>query len=127
MANVKKNKLDKATILKLAGLLPANNDFSIDFVPPLYDEIDEQFRPIFVLRPWTQSQVKEISKFYVNGDKDDEDYMMKKVAPQIVNWLNFINISTGEEIPFDGNIDIIPQKCLVQVISELLRISGLNA
>ena len=122
----RKNKLDQKTLLRLAGLLPANSDFTVNFTPDLYKNIEEEFRPSFTLKPWTQSQVKEISKFYLKGDKEDENYMMKKVSTQIVGWSNFINISTGEEIPFDGNVDIIPQKCMIQIISELLRISGLT-
>lgn len=121
-------KFTKDTISKLAGLLPSNNDFTIDFTPDIFDEVDKQYRPIFVLSPWSNKQVKEIAKHMTaNEESSNDEYIMSMVRPQIVDWRNYTTCD-GKTIPHgESAIASIPQRCLVCIIQELLRISGLSS
>lgn len=118
-------KMDAETVRKLCGLLPVNNDFTINFTPKCFDDIDEEFRPIFTLKPFTQKEVKEIS--VKMSQKVDQDFILQQVKTKIVDWSNLINISTQEDVPFDINIiETFPTKIINELVGELLRISGLS-
>jgi catalase len=117
--------MDAEMVRKLAGLLPVTNDFTINFTPKCFDEIDQDFRPVFTLKPFTQKEVKEIAAKMAN--KVDQDFIMEQVKTKIVSWSNLINISTQEDVQFDVNIiDTFPTKIINELTSELLRISGLS-
>ena len=86
--------------------------------------IDEEFRPIFHLKPWTASQLKVLAAIGTNEDK-----AISMIASQIVDIENLHNLSTGEII--DYSVDpktvtlSIPKKILLSILGELTRISGI--
>jgi hypothetical protein len=106
---------------KLAGLLPVNSDFTVEFIPPSYKEIPEEFRATFILKPWNANQAKSLSTIGSN-----EATAVKMIVSQIVDIRNLYNISTGELVEFDPVKigDLIPKRILLEVMSELTRISG---
>lgn len=108
--------------IKLAGLLPINSDFTVKFTPKDYDEIPVEFKPIFILKPWTNNQMKQLALVANNEEK-----AISLIVSQIVDIQNLYNISTGEEEQFDPQTigNKIPKKILLSLMSELTRISGL--
>ena len=108
---------------KMAGLLPVTTSFTIKFTPKDYDKIDEEFRPIFILKPWNANQMKEIAQAGNNEAK-----AIKLIVSQIVGFQNLINLETGEEIEFSTDLkfeELLPKKVLLSILSEISRISGL--
>lgn len=128
-----KHQLDAETKKRLAGLLPANSDFSIEFTPPAYDKIEEEYRPIFTLKPWSEKEVTSIAK-KINKTPDDEAYMIDIIRQNVIGWSNMLNISTEEDVPFesadDGGVSptlfqLIPKAIKVELFQEMARISGI--
>jgi len=107
---------------QLAGLLPVNSDFTITFIPKEYDEIPEDLRPKFLLKPWKSNQIKQFSSLSNNEDK-----AIALIVGQIIDIQNLYNISTGELVPFEPSeiVNLIPKKVLLSILTELTRISGI--
>lgn len=115
---------------RLAGILPASTSFTVEFIPPEYAEIDEDFRPIFTIKPWSANQIKQFSAIGKNEDK-----ALAAIASQIVNISNLYDLSTGEEIAFESEATgglslaigkLLPSKIVLSLLSELTRISGVG-
>lgn len=124
----KKLVLDAETRKKLLGLLPITSDFIHRYTPELYNEVEEEFRPIYLLRPWKSNELKALAHIVA----DNEDMAMEYLSKQIVGWENVLNIQTGETIDFefeDGHIskeqmNLIPSKVIIDLLSEVTKISG---
>jgi hypothetical protein len=127
--------MDEETKKALAGLLPATSTFTVTFTPAAYDKVAELYRPIFILKPFAQYEVKEISKYLTRNSKD-EMYLMRKIRGQIIDFSNMLDISTGEQMVYDGDKDagmsepqfnLLPSTIQSEIVVELLRISGMSA
>jgi hypothetical protein len=120
---------------KLVGLLPVNNDFTINFTPEAYKDIPDEFKPVFVLKPWNNKEVMTISKT-ITKNPNDEEFMLEIIRKQIVNLLNLINLSTEEQMAYEADptgglnkllYSVIPQRVKLELFGELARISGIKA
>lgn len=107
---------------RLCGLLPVNTDFSYDFTPKEYDEIDIDLRPIFRIKPWTAAQIKMLPSLGSNESK-----AIGMIVSQIIDIKNLYNISTGEIIEYNPTeVEAnIPKKVLLSLLTELTRCSGI--
>jgi hypothetical protein len=127
--------LDEEMKKRLSGLLPTNSDFTVNITPSCYDGIEEQFRPVFTLRPLNNKQLNDITKNLQTIAKDDSK-ALNILKGQIVGWSNVMNISTCEEVPFESDSDgsisnnlfnMLPKPVLSSLVVSLLNISGLKS
>lgn len=113
---------------KYAGLLPLTSTFNVKYTPKEYDVLPEEMRPVFILSPWNNKEVKNLSNI---GSNDNA--AMESLRKKINGWSNMINID-GEEIEYQSDtngvlrslLDQIPMKVLLEVLQEVSRISGLK-
>ena len=61
---------------QMLGLLPFDNEAMDEFTPKDFMEIPEKYRPIFVLKPWTQSE-KEKTQLIVEKLENLKDTKSK--------------------------------------------------
>lgn len=132
MAKKQVQKMSPETLKKLAGLLPANSKYTVKFTPDHYNEIPEELRPVFTLKPWKQ---KELAKLADIGE--DAELAMDAVASQVIGWSNVWELGEDEptEVEYEADskgglkrelLDIFPQKITVALLNELTRISGVS-
>jgi len=110
---------DIKNILKSNGII----DVTFNFTPKDYDAIDEEFRPIFTLKPWRRTQIEHIAQAANNEAK-----AIKLIVSQIVSFENLFNLD-GEKIEFSADLkleEILPKKILLSILNEIARISGLS-
>jgi len=133
MTTSKKFKLDEATKNKMIGLFPVNNDFTVNFTPEEYDDLPKEVRPVFVLKPWSEKECKEMAKEFEN--ESDQDVVLEKVRKQIVGLDNLINMSTESEIEYEEDttgglsktiFSLIPIVIKTSILYRLLTISGIQ-
>ena len=129
------NKMDDVTRAKLAGLLPATSTFLVSYVPKSLEVIEEQYRPVFSLRPFNQGECKEIAKF-LEKNPNNETYITTKIRKQIIDVSNLVDISTDTVLDFmkdnDSGMakdqwDMLPTVVQVDIVQEILRISGMRS
>lgn len=130
----KRTKLDDNTIRKLCGLMPATTTFSIKFTPKCFNEVEEEYRPVFILEPWTKGEIRAIASV-VNDNSKYEEYFNEQLRKKIVGWDNLIDLSTCDEIDYksdpEGGVSkelykLLPDQVLVELINELSSISGIK-
>ncbi len=141
MADVKKVSLSKDAKEKLKGYLPLVGNKEWKFVPASFkdlekDEVTAEFVPTFTVKPWNNKQcglvreqfaeaMKKTSKKQTKK-KDSKEELLEFVADQLIDWTNFIDISTEKEIAFDEDlVPMLSDVLLNDVFNELLAISGI--
>jgi hypothetical protein len=126
MADKKAKKMDEATVRKLLGLLPINNDFTVTYVPEAFKDIDKEYQPTFILKPFNSKEIKEIA--LKMQEAVDNDYVLSQIKTKIVGWSNYINLSTQELIVYsDEEVNNIPLKVINDLSTEILKLSGIGA
>lgn len=132
----KRRKLDDNTIRKLCGLMPATTTLSVKFTPKCFNEIEEEYRPVFILEPWTKGEIRAIAS--VTNDNDNskyDEYFNEQLRKKIVGWDNMIDLSTCDEIAYksdpEGGVSkelykLIPDQVLAELVNELSSISGIK-
>ena len=129
----KSNKLTPEMKKKLAGLLPCNNDFTVEYTPESVKELDKEFQYSFTLKPWNNNEMTNISK-KMSGTPDDST-ILDLIRKQIVGLNNLINLSTEECVEYaeddKGSLtkeifDTVPQRVKLEIFTELTRISGIK-
>jgi hypothetical protein len=127
MSKAKKLVLDDITKKKMSGLFPANNSYTVNITPSIYDAVDEGLRPVFVMKPLSNGEMKELSKAYNSGDDINEEEVLKILITHIEDIKNLTDISTGEIITYTSDMfDIIPSVVQAALVQELMNISGLK-
>jgi hypothetical protein len=129
----KKIKLDAETKKKMLGLFPVNNEFTVEFTPEEYNELPEEIRPVFVIKPWNEAQCKAMGKEY---EKDpDQDSILDKVRQQVVGLKNLINLATETEVAYEEDpkggmsktlFSLLPILVKTAILYHLLKISGIQ-
>ena len=123
-----KKKLDAETRRKLLGLMPVSNNFVVEYVPSVYKDIPDEFKPVFQIKPWTQSELKKLSLIGEDVDKATDELRRK-----IVGWKNVILMDDDSEVAFETDekgfckkelLDSFPMMVLVDILKEITRISG---
>lgn len=108
----------------LAGLNPLTEDFSIDFVPVIYENqsVPEEYRPDFKLRGYTQSEQRRVLKILrdMNSATDEEiDEMARRT---VIGWKKLFNVGNGELIEFEADQDgSANKKLFVQFVPVHIR------
>ena len=131
---------------QLMGLLPMDNTSTHKFTPPMFDAIeDENFRPVYELRQFKNEDVLTLKQMLTDdavnmgktkkkkptiqqiADKNEE--YMKILHRALVGWENVYYPVTGELREYDGTVEDLMNnydECLMAILSEALRISGVR-
>lgn len=135
-------KLDKNIRDKMRGLLPFDGDSVEYYTPKEYKELEEDFRPVFHLKPWNQEQKEKveiiIEKLSSEKTKNEDKIKVNKeigelCRSQVVNIEKLYDVGKNDFIEVeieDGCISKkdwskIPQKIQTSVYFCLTSISGL--
>lgn len=126
-------KVDFASVRdKMAGLLPMSNDAVWEFTPDSYDDIPDEFKPIFKIRQFKMSQVDDIKSVMSGKTKLSEAKTNEKFLDHLhtifAGWDNLYNLATGELFPYDGTKECmlkIPQFVLLRIFQESLVVGGI--
>ena len=144
---MKKNIMTKEVREQLLGILPMSVDAVHKFTPKQFDDVPEEYKPVFEIKQYTNSDVigiksliyrglnepqetgkttntkaKSIKKF-TESSQDDLEFLKKS----LVGWSNLINLDTGEQIVFDDTIEMlemIPEVIRREIFKEAVRITG---
>jgi hypothetical protein len=134
-----KRIMDEATKEKLHGLLPFSTKATINYTPEFYKEaeVPEEFRPVFVLRPYARDEVKNARKVLTSVEKDEvqkEDNFIELSRKVVVGWNNLYDVGNGEEIEYVQDstggackeiYDNIPTPVKAAILIQAVKISGL--
>lgn len=127
MARKKTHKLDADTIRKLSGLLPATNDYTVEIKLSIYDNVDEEYRPTFIMSPLNNKELKDLSKKYSTAEDMKEEEVLELVSKHLVDVNNLIDITTGEPVEYTPEVfETIPTVVKAALVTELMSISGLK-
>jgi hypothetical protein len=132
--------LDEKTRTELYGFFPFTTDVSVPFTPKQYDNIKEDYRPIFWVRPLLQKETDQIRVNYslIPDKASDSEYseLNKKNTAIILGFItdfkNFWDMSTGKEIKYNNDIpggfnwsEVRPWWIATEIVSFINKISGL--
>jgi len=144
---MKKNVMSEEVKSQLLGILPMSADAVHEFTPKQFKEIPEEFRPVFMVRQYTNKEVIGIKSLIYRGLSDSQDVgkestskakAIKKFTDSnqddleylqlaLVDWKNLINLDTGETLVYDGTIEMIeklPEVIRKEIFKESVRITG---
>lgn len=131
---------------KLASIAPFST-IAIDFTPEIYNDVEEQYRPVFHVKPLIKSLVHKISKMSVNAEQlqsgnasndiinENLDIILDVTRECVVGWRNFYDTESGEEIEFQadgsGSADssiwqYVSYNLATQIFAHIMRRSGLT-
>lgn len=135
-------KLDKDVRDKMRGLLPFDGDSVELYTPKEYQELENDFQPVFHVKPWNQEQKEKveiiIEKLSSDKTKNEDKVKVNKeigelCRSQVVNIEKLYDVGKNDFIEIkieDGCISKkdwskIPQKIQTSVYFCLNSISGL--
>ena len=129
-----KKALDEATIRKLAGLYPVSPDFSMAFMPDCYKDVPQEYKPKFIIKPYTLSEMRDLAEKsnQLEGQELD-DFANSMIRSKIVGMTNMINLSTQEPILFQSDekgcmsksqYDTLPMIVKSEILKEISAISS---
>jgi hypothetical protein len=128
---------------KLAGLLPMSDDSVYEFTPEIFDDIPDEFKPVFSIKQFDNSQVSAIKTMMLKENNDSST--VKKVATILkeadkkavmyskltfdilVDWDNLYDLGNGEKIEFNGDYDVfmtIPESIRTDIFTTAMKITG---
>lgn len=126
----KQIKMTEEVRKQLVGLAPMRNNATIEYTPPMYDNVDEGFRAVFEIRQFTNGEVDDITEFF--SKKKKESIVTKKSMEflhlVLVGWETVYDLGTGEQIEYDGELDTmmsLPTKVLTSILDYAIKITGL--
>jgi len=128
-----KFKLDQATKDSMVGLFPVNNDFTVTYTPDEYKTFPTEIQPVFILKPWSEKECKEMGKLYEK--EPDQDDILDRVRKQIVGLNNLLNLSDETEIKYEADnkggisttlFSMLPIVVKTSILYRLLKISGIQ-
>lgn len=122
--------------VKLAGLLPMNDNACVEYTPTAFAGIPE-VQPIFKIKQFTNNDVCKI-KDLMYRDSISKKKSMKEVEASnteymkllhgvLVGWDDYIELTTGEDFTYDGKYETmlkLPESILIELYTEAIRITG---
>lgn len=130
---------------KMLGIMPFTSDGRIDYTPPQYDVLPEEWRPVFELRSFSEGERRAfervLSKSRGKPSKDTVsdgirtlEEMFECARPCVTDIRNLFDVGTNAPIEFkaadDGGVDkdlfaMIPRDVRKDVLDQVGKISGL--
>lgn len=141
--------MDEDLRKKLHGLAPFSIKSTTKYTPPIYGEdIPEEFRPIFYIRPYSRAEIKSAKKVLAEISKSEEkiasmtaeesealEESIYELARKVVmNWDRFYDAGSGSMIPYESDINggvdkelfyLIPSTIVGMILAEAVKISGM--
>jgi len=125
------------------GMLPMSNDIGHTFTPEMFNSLPEELRPVFTIKKMNNGSIAEVKARLVMEQQQDnknkgitklkkqaeqeQEYVANIVWQHLITWKNLINISTKEEINYNGTrevFDLLPQSVVLALFSEMITITG---
>jgi len=129
-------KFTAATKAKLLGKFPFSVKSSIDFTPPMYDDVPEELRPVYKLRSMNKGEADCVSRAL--GKKTDNqdlaDLMREAVRKCCIGWSNLIDLGAEELIEYHQDdkggaskelFNSVPLVAITELFTHLTKMSGL--
>jgi len=116
----------------LAGLLPFSAEARDEFTPEFFRVVDEELRPVFLLRPFTQAEKDKVSdamtKVLSQPDKVDTATITDFARWAVSGWSTVLDVATGEEIDFvEAKAPVSHEVCCAKQAFEKLPRATINA
>lgn len=131
MEDVKKisfNDIRKSAV----GLLPMTKNAFWEYTPTQYEDIPEEYRPIFKIRQYNIAQVDKIKELLANKKKLNDEKLnaafLDCLYEVFAGWENLYDLASGDLVKYDGTRDmmvIIPHQILLTVFQESLIVGGI--
>jgi len=132
---------------ELLGLLPFSVDAKTEYTPRQFRKkkkegevetekyvIPEEFRPVFTMRCYNKGESDALRKLMLNIKDQDEDTLREWARKIILDWRNFYDAGTSNEIAYkadpSGGADkdlftTIPAAVVSDLLFHGVKISGL--
>jgi hypothetical protein len=140
MSEIKEIRMSEEIRKQMAGLLPMNNTATYNFTPESFSVVDEQYRPIFVIKQFNNEQILTVKELIFKDmdakkkinirelDAKNVEYM-KILNTVIVSWTNLYDLGTGGLFEYDGKLETfmaLPERIRTEIFTEALKISGFS-
>lgn len=121
-----KRVIDEATRKKLVGLLPFAPGSQVPFTPDHLLSLEEAVRPVFYIRPLTESARLNISKWALDEDGMSKTRIVEVLSMgSLVGWTNVCDAVTLEDIPFDIKVIVDwPDKIVMGIYYKVAEITA---
>jgi len=119
---------------KLLGSLPFSVSASYWYSPEKFKEIEEDFRTKFEIKSFTKEEFSKAKKMLKNVKDVKEEELSEMTRKKVINWKNFFDTGTLEEILFESDesgvckkelFDLIPPIIVGDLFFNIAKISGL--
>ena len=124
---------------QLLGVLPFSVSSTIEHTPKTYDEIPEEYRPVFKLRPFNKVESDAVRALMLKISTMKPLEIEKKTREQVraclMGWENMLDIGSMQMLDYkeqagDGGcdrdlFDIVPVSVVGDMFYFLSRMSGL--
>lgn len=124
---------------QMAGLLPMSKHSTYKFTPEVFNDVDENFKPVFEIKQFKNSSLLKVKELMVSElgnskkkldireiDAKNTEYM--KLAHEcFVGWTNLYDLGTGELYEYDSEFETfmaLPETIRTEILTEILKISG---
>lgn len=87
-----------------AGLLPFAPGASVPFTPEAFQSVEEAFRPVFRLRPYTNKDREYMGEHLKSGTYGKDCIATAMESGAVAGWENLRSLPDGESIPFGKGI-----------------------
>lgn len=124
---------------KLLGKVPFSPNATIDFIPKLYDEVPEEYRPTYQMRSMTKSECDYIGRGLSKKTESTDlaDIMRDATRKCCMGWTNLYDNGSGELIDWKAEAggtgtdkslwSAMPLNLITELFTYLTRISGLSS
>lgn len=118
----------------LQGLTSFSPAASVWYTAKPHQELPDEIRPRFKIRPLRQSELTTIKKIIANIDKAKDDELKEYARYCILGWDNWFDAGTGESVEFkldaNGLMDkdlfaLVPIAVVTDIVMYIIKISGL--
>lgn len=122
----------------LCGLMPFSADAVDEFTPELFSAVDEELRPVFKLRPFTEGEKERVTdamkRIVADPGKIDQKEIKDFARIALVGWDNVLDVATGDDIPFSADsrgacdkatFALLPSATVNAILKRVNTISGL--
>ena len=127
-------RLSEETRQQLLGLLPFSVGSTIEFTPERFGGVEEEFRPGYTIRGFTQEESTKVKKLLRNVKDANEEELNEYARMIVMGWKNIFDTGTFEEIEYKadpaGGCDkdlfkIFPDTTKGDILFYGVKISGL--
>jgi hypothetical protein len=124
---------------QLISKLPFSNEARDEYTPKMFElknedgtwKVPEEYRPTFVLRPWTRQEILAV-RAACRKEPADEEGIREACRKACTGWKNLFDAGSGKEVDYSGTAgcdrvlwDNIPSTIIEDLFTRCSKISGL--